>query len=67
MKSIIVPSNIYLFKINNKNTRKSCETCSKLIVKTLERRQWRRFGVFIDNFEYISPIFLAFLLLTLGK
>ena len=24
------PANIYLFKINNVNTRERCETCSKL-------------------------------------
>ena len=33
------PANIYLFKVNNINTRKSCEICSKLALKTLERRQ----------------------------
>ena len=32
-------ANIYLFKVNNGNTRKRCETCSKLIIKTPERRQ----------------------------
>ena len=26
------PANIYLFKINKKNTRKSCEICSKLTI-----------------------------------
>ena len=34
--------NIYLFKINNRNTRKRCEICSKSTIKTTERRQWRR-------------------------
>ena len=33
------PANIYLFKVNNRNTRKRCETCSKLTIKTPERRQ----------------------------
>ena len=33
------PTNIYLFKVNNRNTRKSCETCSRLTIKTQERRQ----------------------------
>ena len=36
------PSNladIYLLKVNNKNTRARCEICSKLTIKTLERRQ----------------------------
>ena len=30
--------NICLFKVNNRNTRKSCEICLKLAIKTLERR-----------------------------
>ena len=29
-------------------------TCSKLTINTQERRQWRRFGVFIVNFEHVS-------------
>ena len=29
----------HLFKVNNRNTRKSCEICSKLTIKTLERRR----------------------------
>ena len=33
------PANIYLFKFNNRNTRKRCKICSKLTIKTLERRQ----------------------------
>ena len=28
-------SNIYLFKVNNRNVRKRCEICSKLTTKTL--------------------------------
>ena len=28
------PANIYLFKVNNKNTRKRCEIYSKLTIKT---------------------------------
>ena len=32
-----IPANIYLFKVNNKNTRKRCEICSKLTIKTPER------------------------------
>ena len=43
---------IYLLKVNNRDTGARCETCSKLIIKTLERHQWRRFGVFIVNFEH---------------
>ena len=34
-------------------------------MKTPERRQRRRSGVFIVNFEHISRIFQVFLMLTL--
>ena len=33
-----LPANIYLFKVNNKNTRKRCEICSQLTIKTPDRR-----------------------------
>ena len=39
-------------------------TCSKITIETLE--QWRRSGVRIVNFEYISHLVLMFLLLTLN-
>ena len=42
---------IYLLKVNNRNTRKRCEICS---------------GVFIVNFEHILHLVLVFLLLTLN-
>ena len=41
-----------MFKDSNGNTRKRCEMCSKLTVKIPERRQWRRSGIFIVNFEH---------------
>ena len=56
----------YLLKVNNKSTRSNCEIYSKLTIKTPERRQWRRCGVFIVNFEDISYFVLVFLLLTLN-
>ena len=46
--------------MNNRKTRNRCEICSKLTIKTSERRQWRRSGVFIDNFEHILHIVLVF-------
>ena len=58
------PANIYLFQVNNRNTRKRYEICSKLTIKTPERRQWRRSGVFIFKFEHISQFFPVFPLLT---
>ena len=38
--------------------------CSKLTLKTPERRPWRPSDVFIANFEHISYLVLVFLLLT---
>ena len=32
------PAGNYMFKVNNRNTRTRCETCSKLTIKTPERR-----------------------------
>ena len=63
--SFNIPAGTYLLKVNNRNTRTRCEICSKLTIKTPERRQWHRFGVFIDNFEHIAHPALVFLLLTL--
>ena len=59
---------ICLLKVNRRNTRceTRCEICSKLTIKTPKRRQWRRSGVFILNFEHISRLVLVFLLLTLN-
>ena len=50
-----IPVGNYMFKVNNRNTRARCKICSKLTIKTPERRQWRRSGVFIDNFEHFTP------------
>ena len=57
----------YMFKITNRNTRKRCQICSRLTIKTSDRRQWRRSGVFVVNFEHISHLVLEFLLLTLSR
>ena len=63
----IIPASIYLLEFNNKNTKTSCEVCSDLTIKTPERRQWRRSGVFIVNFDHILHLLLVFLLLTLNN
>ena len=55
---------IYLLKVSNRNTRTRCEIFLKVTIKTPERRHWRRFGVFIVDFEHISH--LVFLLWTLN-
>ena len=39
---------------NNRNTRKKVWICSKLTIKTRERRHYRHSGVFIIDFEHIS-------------
>ena len=57
------PVGNYMFKVNNRNTRARCEICSKLTIKTPERRH----GAFIVNFEHISHLVLVFLLLTLSR
>ena len=49
--------NIYLFKVNNRNTRKRYEICSNLTKKAPEGRHRRRSGVFIVNFEHILHFF----------
>ena len=51
------PTNIYLLKLNNINTRNTCEICSKLTIKTSQRRSN---NVFIVNYEHISNLFLVF-------
>ena len=64
------PSKILLLQSNNRNTIKRCGICSKLPIKTSERRHWRhwcRYGVFIVNSEHIPHLFLVFLLLALNK
>ena len=42
------PASIYLFKVNNGNTRTIRENCSKLTIKSPERRHWHwiRFHTF---------------------
>ena len=41
-----------MFKVNNRNTRTRREICSKLTIKTPERRS----GVFIVNLEHITGL-----------
>ena len=62
-ESTIYPADIYLLKINYRNTKTRCEIWSELTINTTGRRQ----VFFIVNFEHISHIVLVFLLLTLNK
>ena len=50
------PASNYLFKVNNRNTRKLYEICLKLTIKTPERC----FSFFIVNVKHISHLFLMF-------
>ena len=43
------PGGIYLLKVNSGSTRTVFEICSKLTIKTPERRHWRCYGVFIEQ------------------
>ena len=61
------PPDVFIFKVNNRNTRTRCEICSKLTLKTPDRRQWRRSDVSIVNFEHILQLILVFLLATLTR
>ena len=54
-----------MLKVNNRNTRAICDICLKLIINTLERRNWCPSDTFIVNFEQISYVFLIFPLFTL--
>ena len=57
-ENITQPAFIYSMLITETTAR--CEICSKLTRKTPERS----YGVFVDDFEHISHLVLAFLLLT---
>ena len=52
--------------MNNRNTKTRYEICSKLSIKTPERRQWHCSGDFLVNFEHIPHLVLVLLLLTLN-
>ena len=43
-------ANIYVFIVNNSNTRKMCEICSRLTIKSLERCS----TVFIDFIPFYT-------------
>ena len=60
------PTGNYKFKVSNRNSRTRCEICSKLTIKTAERRHWRCSDVFTVYFEHISHRVLVYLLLTLN-
>ena len=64
------PTNIYWFKVINRNIRKWWEICSNSATKTPKRRpdiRRRRSSVFDVNFEQISNLFSMFSFLTLNR
>ena len=63
----VLSAGIYLFKVNNENTRTVFDICSKLTIKIPKRRHKSYFIVFSVNFEKISHMFQVFALLTLKK
>ena len=58
------PTGKFIFEVNNRNTRTKCQICSKLTIKTPERRQWHRSSHFIINFEHISHLVLVFFIVN---
>ena len=65
------PENKYMFKVNNRDTKKKCEICSKLTIKLTTSNDWYvmsschcrhsvLFLICIVNFEHISYIFYFF-------
>ena len=55
-----IPGNVHLFKVSNTSARKRCEICSKLPIKTPERRYLWRSGIVIVSFECISYILFLY-------
>ena len=51
----LLPANIYMFKVHNRNTRKWCEICSKLTAETPERRHFCAFGLNAERYILICP------------
>ena len=50
------PGNTYLFKVNNRDTKKMCEIRSKLTIKTPEQSPLRHSGIFVFNlWIYFTP------------
>ena len=58
-------ADIYLFKVNNRNTRKRFEICSKLTTKTAEPTTWKVsvFGVFLfrifSHSDWTHPVTMS--------
>ena len=54
------PDNIYLFKVNNRNSTKRCDICSKLTIKKPERHQLCFSWVLLLNLSKFHTFFYCF-------
>ena len=61
IQKTIHPSKHLPVQHNNRSTRKKCEICPKLTIKTPERRHQLLLCACIINFEQLSQVFLVFL------
>ena len=52
-----LPVGNYMFKVNHRNPRLMCEICSKLTIKTPERRQRPHFGVLLLTLNIFLTLF----------
>ena len=67
---LIIPQPAVTFtclKLTIETLEQGVKICSKLAMKTPERRYWGHYGIFIVNFEHISHLVLVFLLLTSSR
>ena len=55
-----MPAGIYVLKVNNRDTRKRGEICSRLTIKTPKRRHWHRCDFYWMDYktqtQAITPI-----------
>ena len=58
---LVYPVNKYLLKVSNRITRKRCEICSKLIIKTLKQRQ------LCQNISKYSPPFCCVFIIEIDQ
>ena len=55
-KKIYKPAKIYLFKVNNRNSRKRCEIYPKLTIKTSKRRRFLLLILYFTLFPIVSIV-----------
>ena len=60
------PVDVCLLGVGNRDIGVGCGMWSELVMKTPQRCQWRRSGVFVVCFGHVSRYFLLFPFLDLG-